>query len=232
MAAQMLRRLLRRWWPVAALVALGSFAGLGYALLRQPVYAAKAYVAVVAQNSGDGTAVSFAQAYARIAGQGDVLVAAVRNSTGQVSAQDLQRAVRAASSPDAPVIEITGSASTARRAADLSNLVADGLISTANQRSTDTRVRLVVLSPALPPITPVSPRPALDTAVGAAAGLLLGGLALLASPGRNRSGVSTEVADRGLQRGTRSAPVVNGQNAETAALANADGSSHRSGVQK
>ena len=149
-----------------------------------------------------------------------MLLAAVQNSAGQVSAEELQRAVRASSSPDAPVIEITGSASTARRSADLSNAVANGLISTANQRSADTRVRLVLLSPALPPSAPVSLRPDLDTAVGAAAGLVLGGLALLARPGRVRPGPATEVADDGgvetadgvrmeeIQRWTGTAPVI------------------------
>lgn len=213
MAAQAFRRLTYRWWPVIVLVALGAVAGLGYALLRQPVYAAKAYVAAVAQNTGDSSATSFAQAYARIAGQGDVLEAAVRNGTGQISVQDLQRAVRASSSPDAPVIEITGSGSTARGAADLSNLVATGLISTANQRSTDTRIRLVLLSPAVPPTAPVSPSPALDTAVGAAAGLLLGGLALLVRPGPTRSaGTGFVPADdtpmREIRRWTGTARVI------------------------
>jgi len=183
MAAGILGGQARRWWPVALLVVLGALAGAGYALLRQPVYAAKAYVVVVTRDSGDNTAVSYAQAYARIAGQGDALVAAVQDSNGQVSATDLQRAVRASSSPDAPVIEVTGSAFPARRAADLANLVANALISTANQHSTDTRVRLVLLSPALPPRTPASPQPAIDIAVGAAAGLILGGLALLGRSG-------------------------------------------------
>jgi capsular polysaccharide biosynthesis protein len=175
---------LRRWWPTGLLVVLGALAGLGYALVRQPVYAANAYVVVVAQNSGDNTAVSYAQAYARIAGQGDGLVAAVRDSNGQVSADDLRRTVRASSSPDAPVIEVTGSAYPATRAADLANLVANALISTANQHSTDTRVRLVLLGPAMPPTSPASPQPAIDIAVGAAAGLLLGGLALLSRSSR------------------------------------------------
>lgn len=184
MAVGMLRGFVHRWWPVGLLVVLGALAGLGYALLRQPVYAANAYVVVVARDSGDNTAVSYAQAYARIAGQGDALVAAVQDSNEQISATDLQRAVRASSSPDAPVIEVTGSGYPARRAADLANLVANALIRTANQHSTDTRVRLILLSPALPPRTPVSPQLAVDVAVGAAAGLLLGGLALLGRSSR------------------------------------------------
>lgn len=187
---EVLREFVRRWWLIGLLTVLGASAGLGYALLRQPVYAAKAYVVVVAQNSNDSTAVSYAQAYARIAGQGETLAAAVRSSNGDVTAGELRRAVRSSSSPDAPVIEVTGSAYPARRAADLANLVADGLISTANRHSSDTRVKLVLLSEAAPPLTPASPRPVLDIAVGAAAGLLLGGLALLGRPRRAGAGAT------------------------------------------
>jgi capsular polysaccharide biosynthesis protein len=179
----MLMRLMRRWWLVGGLTVVGALVGLGYGLLRPPVYSAKAYVVVVAQNSGDGTAVSYAQAYARIAGQGDVLAAA-SGSNGTTSPAELRRAVRASSSPDAPIVEITGSGRSASHAADLANLVAAGLISTANRATSDTRVKLVLLSTATAPASPASPRPALDVAVGAAAGLLLGGLVLLSSPGR------------------------------------------------
>ncbi|SRR6266568_57446 len=182
--AQIMTRLVR-WLLLGLVTALGALAGLGYVLLSHPVYTAKAYVLVVAQNPGDSTsAVSYAQAYARIAGQGEALNAAATASNGAASVSELRSQVRASTSPDAPVIEVTGSAGSARHAADLANLVAIGLVSTANDHSADTRMRLTVLSAAIPPADPASPRPALDIAVGAAMGLLLGGLALLAGPGR------------------------------------------------
>jgi capsular polysaccharide biosynthesis protein len=184
--AELLTELIRRWWLTALLVALGACVGLGYAHLSEPVYAAKAYVVVVAQNPGDSTsAVGYAQAYARIAGQGGALDAAA--STGAATVKDLSRQVRASTSPDAPVIEITGSAGSAARAADLANLVADALIRTANRRSVETRMTLTLLGEAVPPADPVSPRPVLDIAVGAATGLVLGGLAVLAGGGRGAS---------------------------------------------
>ena len=182
--------LVRRWWLVALLTVLGALAGVVYAMVRPPVYAATAYVVVVAEESGDSTAVNYAQAYARIAGEGDTVSAAVARSNGKISANELRRSVRASSSPDAPVIDVTGSASRAGRAADLANVVAKGLISTANRHSTDTRMRLVLLSAAVPPADPASPQPMLDIAVGAAAGLLLGGLALLSGSGRTAPGRS------------------------------------------
>jgi capsular polysaccharide biosynthesis protein len=181
--AELLTELIRRWWLTVLLVALGACVGLGYAQLSEPVYAAKAYVVVVAQNPGDSTsAVGYAQAYARIAGQGGALDVAA--STGAATVEEISRQVRASTSPDAPVIEITGSDDSAARAADLANLVADALIRTANRRSAETRMTLTLLGEAVPPADPVSPRPVLNVAVGAATGLVLGGLAVLAGAGR------------------------------------------------
>jgi capsular polysaccharide biosynthesis protein len=193
-AAETLTLLVRRWWLITLLTALGAGGGLAYALLAPPEYTAKAYVVVVAQNPGDSTAVSYAQAYARIAGQGDALNAAAEASDGATSVKELRRNVRASASPDAPVIEVTGSAGSARRAADLANLLADGLISTANSHRSDTRMRLALLSAAGPPADPTSPQMALSVAVGAAVGLLLGALALLG--GTNRASADRKRADR------------------------------------
>ena len=183
-AAKPLRSVAGGWRLMALLIVLGALGGFGYTLVREPVYAAKAYVVVVSQNSNDSTAVSYAQAYARIASQGDALAEAVNQSNGRVTPTEIRRAIRTSSSPDAPVIEITGSANPASYAADLANFVANGLISTANRNSADTRVKLVLLSAAEPPTDPASPRPTLVVAVGAATGLLLGGLALLGRASR------------------------------------------------
>jgi capsular polysaccharide biosynthesis protein len=181
---QILAGVVRRWWLVGALAALGGLVGLGYTGVARPSYVAKAYVIVVAQDqTGSTSAVSYAQAYTRIAPQGDVVDAAARRSHGAASAAQLRRQVQAASSPDTPVIEITGSARSGRRSAELANLVADSLIRTANRQSAATRIRPTLLSAAAPPADPVSPRLAPDVAVGAAVGLLLGGLAVLAGAG-------------------------------------------------
>ena len=183
-AAERLTQLVRRWWLAGLLTMLGAFAGLGYALATNPVYTAKAYVVVVAQNPSDNAAVSYAQAFARIADEGAALNAAAEASNGTESVNELRQQVRASTSPDAPVIELTGSAASAPRAADRANLVADGLVTTANSHATDTRMRLTLLSGAVSPADPTSPHLALSVAVGAAVGLLLGGLAMLAQTSR------------------------------------------------
>ncbi len=174
----------RRWWLAVALAVAGGLVGYGYGALAHPTYVAKAYVVVVAQDPTDTTsAVNYAQAYARIMSQSDVVDAAARASGGRVAAAQLRTRVQAASSPDAPVIEVSAAAGTAPRSAELANLMANSLVTTGNRQSSTTRVKLALLSAAGPPGAPASPRTVLDIAVGAAVGSLLGGLVALTGTG-------------------------------------------------
>ncbi|MFH9350162.1 YveK family protein [Kitasatospora sp. NPDC017646] len=185
------RHLVRRWWPVALAVPLGAVAGAGYAVVSHPSYSASAYVLVVPQNPGEaGTATNFAQAYGRLAGQPQVLAAAAAE-TGHTRTE-LESLVSGTTSPDAPMIEITGTGSGAREAAGTADAVARSLVAFANTSSKDTNVRLVTLAPAAAPDKPTTPSAKLDVAVGASAGLLLGSLVLMT---RRRGGAAAVEAE-------------------------------------
>ncbi|MGW2251240.1 Wzz/FepE/Etk N-terminal domain-containing protein [Kitasatospora sp. NPDC001660] len=172
------RRLVRRWWPVALAVPLGAAAGAGYAVVSHPSYSASAYVLVVPQNPGEAaTATNFAQAYGRLAGQPQVLAVAAAE-TGHTRAE-LETLVHGTTSPDAPMIEITGTGTKPQEAARTADAVARSLVAFANTSSKDTGVRLVSLAPAAAPDKPTTPSGTLDVAVGGAAGLLLGALVMM-----------------------------------------------------
>ncbi|MFJ1934633.1 Wzz/FepE/Etk N-terminal domain-containing protein [Kitasatospora sp. NPDC088160] len=172
------RHLVRRWWPVALAVPLGAAAGAGYAVVSHPSYAASAYVLVVPQNPGEAaTATNFAQAYGRLAGQPQVLAVAAAE-TGHTRAE-LESLVHGTTSPDAPMIEITGTGTRPQEAAQTADAVARSLVSFANTSSRDTSVRLVTLAPAAEPDKPTTPSATLDVAVGGAAGLLVGALVMM-----------------------------------------------------
>ncbi|MFF2143247.1 Wzz/FepE/Etk N-terminal domain-containing protein [Kitasatospora sp. NPDC058190] len=182
------RHLVRRWWPVALAVPLGAAAGAGYAVLSHPSYSATAYVLVVPQNPGEAaTATNFAQAYGRLAGQSQVLAVAAAE-TGHTRGE-LESLVSGTTSPDAPMIEITGTGKRAQEAARTADAVAGSLVSFANTSSKDTNVRLVTLAPAAEPDKPTTPSGKLDVAVGAAAGVLLGSLVMMT---RRRGGAAAE----------------------------------------
>ncbi|AUG80297.1 hypothetical protein CFP65_5600 [Kitasatospora sp. MMS16-BH015] len=172
------RTLSRRWWPVAVAVPLGAVAGAGYAAVAHPSYAANSYVVVVPQTAGEAaTAVNFAQAYGRLAGQPQVLAAAAAETGHSVAT--LAGLVSGTTSPDAPVIDITGTSRRPEDAVRNADAVARSLVAFANTSSKETGVRLVPLAAAAEPDAPTTPSAALDTAVGAAAGVLLGTLTVL-----------------------------------------------------
>ena len=175
------RRLVRRFGLLLLLTVVGAAAGAAYAALKTPAYTAKAYVVAIGDPGDSVAALNFAQAYGRIATSGPVLVQA-RARLGP-DASGLTR-VTAATSPDAPVVEITATGTDARHTADLANAVAGALADYGSLRSSDTNVSLSLLAGATVPERPSSPRPPLELAVGAAGGLLIGGLAVLAGAGR------------------------------------------------
>lgn len=181
------RRTIRRLILALLLSVIGGAAGATYAAVKTPSYTAKAYLVATASGSDPATALNFAQAYGRIATSGPVLATA----RGRLADTSGLSDVRSATSPDAPVVEIVATGTSARHTADLANAVAAALGDYAAKRSRDTTVKLSVLAPATVPERPTSPKPPLELAVGAAAGLLIGVLAGLGG-GREESPTAPE----------------------------------------
>ncbi|MET9744282.1 lipopolysaccharide biosynthesis protein [Streptomyces sp. ESR1.13] len=183
------RRFLRRlrslpaWSPLAAGVLAGGLLGTGYGLLATPRYTATSYVvAVPAEGSDPASALGFAQAYGRVATQLAVLADA--QMWAHVPVATLERGVRTATSPDAPMVSVTATSADPEQAADMANAVARALTRHAADSADDTRVELRQFARATEPTESSSPSPALTGLVGASAGGLLGGLALLVRPRR------------------------------------------------
>ncbi|MER5354363.1 Wzz/FepE/Etk N-terminal domain-containing protein [Kitasatospora sp. NPDC002551] len=182
------RRLVGRWWPVVLAVPLGAVAGAGYALVAQPSYAANSYVIVVPENQGEAvTAVNFAQAYGRLAGQPQVLAGAAAETGHGLG--ELETLVHGTTSPDAPMIEITGTGDRPQEAVLAADAVSRSLVAFANTTSKETGVRLVPLAAAAEPEKPTTPSGRLDVAVGGAAGVLIGALVMMT---RRRNGAPAE----------------------------------------
>jgi capsular polysaccharide biosynthesis protein len=172
-------RRLPRWGVVPLGAAVGLGCGLGYGLTATPQYAATAYVMVVPQHAGgdSASATGFAQAYGRIV-TGSAVLAGAQAATGAAAA-DLRAHVQAATSPDAPMISVTGTADRAGAAAQIADAVAASLARTGYRTAADTGVRLLVFSRATAPDSPASPSVPLSGAVGASTGGLLAALTLL-----------------------------------------------------
>ncbi|MFH7599849.1 lipopolysaccharide biosynthesis protein [Streptomyces racemochromogenes] len=179
------------WWPLPVCALLGMAAGGAYGVLKAPEYAATGYVVAVPNETTEpATAQGFAQAYGRIATSSSTL--AYAQPRAGVGARQLRTQVRAETSPDSPMIAITGTSKSAAEAADIANAVADALTLSSNQAAKNTGVQLLLFSQAVAPSEPASPSAAISAAVGLCAGGLLGGLWLLARPARRRSGEREE----------------------------------------
>jgi capsular polysaccharide biosynthesis protein len=177
--SEILGRLVRRYGLLVLLTVLGAGAGIGYDVLKTPTYVAKSYVVVTAAAGDPQSAVNFAQAYGRIVTTAPV----VSGATAILHSPAGLREVTASTSPDAPVIEITSTGTSAQHVADVANAMARSLVSYGVTQGTSTRVNLSVLAVAAVPASPASPKPPLEPAIGAAGGLLIGGLAVLAGVG-------------------------------------------------
>ncbi|NXY99271.1 lipopolysaccharide biosynthesis protein [Streptomyces sp. BR123] len=173
------------WWPLPVCAVLGLAAGGAYGVLKAPEYAATSYVVAVPDDTTEpATALGFAQAYGRIATSSSTL--AYAQPRAGLNARRLRTQVRAETSPDSPMIAVTGTSRSAAEAADIANAVADALSLSSNQAAKNTGVQLLLFSQAVAPADPVSPSAPVSGAVGLCAGGLLGGLWMLARPGRGR----------------------------------------------
>ncbi|MGW0365256.1 lipopolysaccharide biosynthesis protein [Streptomyces sp. NPDC002990] len=183
------------WWPLPACALIGLAAGGAYGVLKAPEYAATSYIIAVPDDTTDpATARGFAQAYARIATSSSTL--AYAQPRAGIGARQLRTQVRAETSPESPMIAITGTSKSPGGAADIANAVADALSLSGNRAAKNTGVQLLLFNQAVAPTDPVSPSAPVSGAVGMCAGGLLGGLWLLARP-----------AGR-VRRAERGAPLV------------------------
>ncbi|MFJ9637667.1 lipopolysaccharide biosynthesis protein [Streptomyces sp. NPDC101178] len=183
---------LPHWWPLPVCVLLGTASGLSYGLLATPQYEATSYaMAVAEEESAPGAALGYAQSYGRLV-TSDATLSYAQGAAGE-RMRALRSQVRSETSPDSPMIAVTGTSDKPGRAADIANAVIEAVIVSSGHVSKDTGVKLIKFTHAMKPDQPVSPSVPLGTAVGAAAGGLLGGLVLLVRPRRAGWSVSAQV---------------------------------------
>ncbi|MFD0315102.1 lipopolysaccharide biosynthesis protein [Streptomyces flavalbus] len=174
-------RTLPPWSLLVAGALTGGLLGGAYGALRTPEYTATSYVVAVPEEKSDpSAALGLAQAYGRVATQLAVLGDA--QVWAGVPVGTLRDSVRTATSPDAPMVAVTARSARPDLAADMANAVARALTRHADDSADATRVELRQFARAVEPTEPSSASAGLTGLVGASAGGLLGGLALLVRP--------------------------------------------------
>ncbi|MER5985071.1 lipopolysaccharide biosynthesis protein [Streptomyces sp. NPDC001787] len=188
------RALTRRphWWPLPVCILLGAACGLSHGLLTSPEYAATGYALAVAEEGSDpAAAIGYAQSYGRLA-TSDATLSYAHGAAGEPAAV-LRSQVTSETSPDSPMIAVTGTSGDPRRAADIADAVIEAIVVSSGHVAADTGVKLIKFSHAMTPDRAASPSVPVGTAVGASAGGLFGGLVLLVRPRRKGWTVSAQV---------------------------------------
>ncbi|MCH6161924.1 hypothetical protein [Streptomyces marispadix] len=198
------------WWPLPLCLVLGAGGGGVYSAMTPAQYSAVSYVVVSPSGGSEAAgALGYAQAYGKIAT--DPVILADAEKRAHLRPGTIRDGIQASTSPDAPMVQITATSSSASQAARNADSVAKALTHTAKTSVKRTGARLTVLSEAMAPATPVSPSPAVAVAVGACAGGLLGGLVLLVRPqSRRRPDAATVPATGGVaQAAPGTGPAAN-----------------------
>lgn len=173
--------LFRGLWVIILGLILGGALGALVSQLTTPVYQSSVYLLVVPEpeNAGVSTANDYAQAYSRLVTEPAVVGEAVGESEVGVDPWDVESIVSVEVTPNAPILQITTNSDDPEDAAALANALGSGLSSFAEERAEETGYQADLMAEALPPEDPALPNWALNVAVGAFAGLLVGATAAL-----------------------------------------------------
>ncbi|OEV07791.1 hypothetical protein AN219_31745 [Streptomyces nanshensis] len=197
------------WWPLPLCLLLGGGAGAAYSEVTPPQYAAISYVVVSPSGRAEAAgALGYAQAYGKIAT--DPMILADAEKRANLRRGTIRDGIQASTSPDAPMVQITATSSSASQAAKNADAVAKALTHTAKTSVKRTGARLTVLSEAVAPPTPVSPSRTVAVSVGACAGGLLGGLVMLVLPRSRRRAATATPTATGTGTGTGPEQAMSG----------------------
>lgn len=188
-SSDILQVLIRRLWVIILGFVIGGALGAFVSQQMSPIYQSNVYLLVVPASGDFGTQTpsdyeqklrnDYAQAYSRIATDPAVIGEAVRESGVGVDPSDIRKVVNVTPSSTAPILQVTVNFQDPEGASTLANAVARGLNSYTTEQSTDSGYRADVMADAIPPTSPVAPGWRLNIAVGAAMGLLVGGVVAL-----------------------------------------------------
>ncbi|MGH3520643.1 MAG: polysaccharide biosynthesis tyrosine autokinase [Haloechinothrix sp.] len=181
-----IRVLRERWRLIAACVLAGLGTALVVTLLTPNVYSARAQLFVAASDMNSENAYQgglFAQqrvrSYTQIITSQTVVDGVIRTVGLRTTADELARRISVDAPPDTVLIDITARDSSPQRAQALADATAAQsakfitALESAPTRATPP-VKVAVVDVAAPPLTPTSPQPVLNLAIGLFAGIVAG----------------------------------------------------------
>lgn len=188
---EMLGAFRRQWWLLALCVAIGASAGAVVTSVQHDRFRAKATVYVTSRN---GTALlpGRIKSYAAVATSTTTLAQVIRQLGLSTSERSLRSNVTVSIPPETDLIEISATDARADRSAKVANAVAGILGSEVESleqpvEGRPSLVRVSTIQSAQAPDSPAFPRPKVNLAVGALAGVFIGMAASLLRDRRRAS---------------------------------------------
>ncbi|GAA2107662.1 hypothetical protein GCM10009841_27800 [Microlunatus panaciterrae] len=177
-------RALRTEWLTMAIIVLATLVlVLAVTVTTTPHYTSRTRLSVADTAGGPvGSSVSRQRlaAEAEAATSSDVLEGVRQALELELSSQALVDLIQVRQRPGSGVLEITVTDVNPFRAADIANAVGEQLVrQTSTRGSRSRRIETTVLTPALVPMTPTTPRVGLNMALGTLGGLVIGAGSLL-----------------------------------------------------
>lgn len=179
------------WWVPAVVGLIGAVLGFGFSLTVTPVYESTALLYVTSgsdansQTAYQGSLASQQRvsSYVKLVSSDAVVKSALDSSGVDLDLSDAKSRLSASATPETVLLSISAKSTNSSQAAALANAVAVSLtnyVSTLEQPASGgvPLAKLTVVSPASPSISPVSPSFFRNSAVGFAAGFMLGLLVL------------------------------------------------------
>lgn len=178
----------RRWRTILSILILGVALAAFATAVMPNVYAAqaRAFVSIASQGSQDDSlyqdsqyALNRVQSYPQIAQSPEVLDNVIQELDLDMSLEDLRERISVVNPVDTVLLEVQASSESAEQAADIANAVAMGLGEMIQELETPDRassspVQVTTAVPATTPTEPISPRPAINLALGLLMGLAFG----------------------------------------------------------
>lgn len=164
---------------------LGVLLGAGYGLVSTGTHHAGAYLVVAPTATGDtrgdaGGATTYAKAYAEVAGQPEVLDAALAPfATGGRTVDDVARDVTVAASQDAPLVQVSASGDTAQDAVAVAAAASKAVASYLTPTAAASGYTISLLTPAAEVRSASGLTPPLSAALGGVLGVVVAGAVLL-----------------------------------------------------
>lgn len=217
MELQQYIQILRRYWrsTMATFLACIVLAAV-YTLVQSPTYTATSSVFLTVESGGTAGELSQGATYAertvtsyvKVATTAVVLQPVINELSLDLTPEQLARKLTVTSPASTQIITVTASDDSPTQAAALSNAVSKKLLSAVDELAPagPDGARLVsatIIDDAVAPLTPASPRPAVNLALGGMLGLLLGaGQAIL------RTTLDTRIRTSGDLEEVTDAPVL------------------------